>query len=402
MKIAHVVCTFPPYRGGIGNSAYNFARLAAERGLSVTVFTPLYPRSGSSATGLRTGTEFDGQDKPQAKISVDRLVPLLRYGNAAVLPQLFWKLTKFDLVHLHYPFYGVGLIVLLYKLFSGRKFKYLIHYHMDPTARGLKGAFFRLDRRLILPQLLKRAEFVTCASVDYAKNSALTRYYDRQPKKFINLPFGVDLDFFKSDPSIRKVAGQKTILFVGGLDRAHYFKGVKVLLNALKLLADEYAADAEDGPIDLRLKIVGTGDMLSDYAATAKDLGIASRVEFAGGVDDAELAACYNRADLLVLPSTNKGEAFGLVLLEAMAAGKPVVATNLPGVRSVFKNGVEGLIAAPGDAKDLKNKIKAILTDDERARQMGQAARSLVEKKYDWNYVGDALVRLYYRANFTP
>ena len=97
MRIAHIACTYPPYRGGIGNSAYHFARLTAEQGHKATVFTPVYKQKLASEEGNKSYT--DNQ-------TVIRLAPLLSYGNGAFLPQLFWRLSSFDLVHLHYPFFG--------------------------------------------------------------------------------------------------------------------------------------------------------------------------------------------------------------------------------------------------------------------------------------------------------
>jgi glycosyltransferase involved in cell wall biosynthesis len=105
---------------------------------------------------------------------------------------------------------------------------------------------------------------------------------------------------------------------------------------------------------------------------------------------------------VVVLPSINQGEAFGLVLLEAMACSKPVIASNLPGVRSVFKNGNQGLLVKPGDVKDLVKKIKVILTDDQLAKRMGRAGRSLVINKYTWDKVGRRLDIIYHYVKYTP
>lgn len=388
LKIAHVVCTFPPYRGGMGNSAYHFARLVAEQGHEVTVFTPDY-RNKERAAGAPAGQKF----------KVERLMPLFAYGNAAVLPQLLWRLSGFDVVHLHYPFYGAMLPILLKKYFSGGRLKLVIHYHMDSVAAGFKGAIFRANRAVILPRLADAADFITCASLDYLKNSALAGYYARRREKFITLPFGVDLSQFKIGGEDTARDGKK-ILFVGGLDKAHYFKGVEVLLRAFAGLKADRAIKERIAKLDLI--IVGDGELKNYYQKLAGRLGLEEAVIFAGSLASHELARYYRSADVFVLPSINQGEAFGLVLLEAMASGLPVVATNLPGVRSVFKNGREGLIAAPGSARDLKAKLKTILFDEALAKKMGVAARKLAEEKYDWRTIGADLIRLYYRVNFTP
>src|SRR5574344_1764417 len=99
MKIASIVCTFPPYAGGIGNSAFRINKLLEDKH-EITVFTP--------AT----------------------IKPWLHYGLGAFIPQLFWKLNKFDYIYLHYPFFGTAEVVWFFKLFFKRP-KLIIHYHMD-------------------------------------------------------------------------------------------------------------------------------------------------------------------------------------------------------------------------------------------------------------------------------
>lgn len=390
MNIAQIVCTFPPYRGGMGNSVYHFAKQAATAGHCVTVFTPLYPGKPVNISG-------PGLDMSQLK--VERLRPLLPFGNAAMLPQLMWRLKNYDLVHLHYPFYGAMLPVLIAKLVFNRKMKLLLHYHMDSIGTGLKGLIFKFNRLFVLPLLFSQADFISCASVDYVKNSSLTLLYQKYHEKFITIPFGVDLNVFK--PLLEeKKQDRRDILFVAALDKAHYFKGLDVLFRALKLIIDEQAQKSSGSKPSLR--IAGEGELLDYYKQLARDLGVSDYVLFLGGLTNEELAKQYNNARVFVLPSVNQGEAFGLVLLEAMACGTPVVASNLPGVRSVFHNGVEGFAVTPGDEKELARKLWQILADDLLRKKMSEAALRLAIEKYDWDKIGADLVRFYYRANYTP
>ncbi len=390
LRVAQVVCTFPPYRGGMGNSAYHFSRLTAAAGIDTTVFTPAYRRSEGERRKFADGDSF----------KVVRLKPALQYGNAAFIPQLLWRLKGFDLIHLHYPFYGAMLPIVLRKLFLDRKTRLVLHYHMDSIGSGLKGLIFKLNRILVLPLLLRLSDFITCASLDYAKNSALTGYFERYQDKFITMPFGVDPDIFKAVEKRPSPEFEKNILFVATLDKAHDFKGLGVLLLALKSLLSD--PNCLKQGLKISLTVVGSGEMQEHYQTVSRELGVADSVRFVGGLPPAELAGAYGRAAVFVLPSINQGEAFGLVLLESMACGTPVVASNLPGVRNVFHNGREGLSVIPGDAKDLAAKIKQILLDERSARRMSQAGIELVRKKYDWNIIGAELTRLYYRAVYTP
>lgn len=388
MKIAQIVCTFPPYRGGIGNSVYNISESLADLDHEVTVFTPNY--------NYKIEDEFN---RHEGKFTVERLNPLFKHGNAALLPQLFWKLKDFDIIHLHYPFFGALHPILLIKLLSGRKMKLVLHYHMDSRARGFKGAIFYLYNILVLPFLARAAKIITCASFDYIKQSDLKEYYQTKPDKFRQILFGVNFDQFvtyHNNINKEKERAGKVILFVGGLDKAHYFKGLENLLKALAIII-------KNPELNLTvLKIVGAGDLLSYYKDCAFKLGLKNNVEFHNKVDNGKLVDFYNYSDCLVLPSINKAEAFGLVLLEAMACSRPVIASNLPGVRNVFKNGRQGLLVKPGDVDDLADKIKIILHDKKLARTMGLAGRALVKKKYTWAKVGKKLNSIYHYVQYSP
>jgi len=409
MKIAQIVCTFPPYQGGMGNSVYNFARSLAALGHEVVVFTtaggkkskqqsddnniftPLeilpYQRQSGSLTG------FTDQ---LLNFKVVRLKPLFRYSNAAILPQLFWRLDKFDIVHLHYPFFGAMEIILLLKLFFKPKFKLVMHYHMDAAAAGFKGVIFKLSNALILPILLRQARIISCASLDYVKHSQVARYYSKHEKKFRQTLFGVDLEqFVIFHDHVRDNKTDQTILFVGGLDKAHYFKGLENLLYAVKILKNKIKEP-------IKLVVIGEGELKEFYQILAAKLKIDKIIDWPEQIDISDLVKYYNYSDIFVLPSINQTEAFGLVLLEAMACAKPVIASNLPGVRSVFKNGAQGLLAKPGDIKDLAAKIKILLLDYSKAKQMGLAGRKLVEAKYTWEKVAKRLDLLYHYAKYTP
>ncbi len=378
MKIAQVVCTFPPYRGGIGNCAYHFARLAASRGHEVTVFTPAYGRDRGLA-------------ETREKFEVCRLYPLLSHGNGAFLPQLAYRLRGFDLVHLHYPFFGGTEALWLAKLF-GDKSKLVIHYHMDVLGLPWYAEFLRLPERLVRAPLFGRADRITCASIDYIGTSQAAGLYRKYPEKFAEIPFGVDLDRFRPEKAPDRGNGSipdiANILFVGGLDQAHFFKGVGVLLEAMAKIKHSEA-------FPWRLVIVGEGALKARYREQAARLGINEQTAFAGKVPGEELARHYRQADVLVLPSVNRNEAFGLVLLEAMASGTAVVASRLPGVRTVFTDGKQGFYTEPGNPDDLAARLIRLLKNDEERLAMAAAGRKLAEEKYGWERVGERLEELY-------
>lgn len=385
MKIAQVVCTFPPYKGGIGNSAFYFSKISSKQGHDVVVFTPRY-RSDLESVEIKNG------------FKIVRLKPWFKFGNAAILPQLLWKLKDFDIVHFHYPFFGSAEIIALLKIILRKKVKLVLHYHMDSLAEGVKGLIFRLYRFTILPILLRQAKIITCASLDYIKHSQIAYFYKTHQEKFRQTLFGVDLKNFRPVDHNREMTEEikeKTILFVGGLDRAHYFKGLENLLKAVATIKEKLT-------FRVKLNIIGDGEMKSYYQDLALKLNIKSLVNLTGSIDNNQLIAYYNNCDVMVLPSINQGEAFGLVLLEAMACAKPVVASNLPGVRSVFKNGKHGLLVEPNNVEDLVDKLKIILDDASLARKMGQAGREFVLRKYTWDEVGRRLDEIYNYVKYSP
>ncbi|MFH0950869.1 MAG: glycosyltransferase, partial [bacterium] len=221
MKIAHVVCTFPPYKGGMGNSAYHFAQYTAKLKHQVTVLTIDYNQPVKDANG--------------DQLEILRLKPIFKLGNAGILLSLLWRLPKYDVVHLHYPFYGSAEIVALAKMLWPNRLRLVVHYHMDNEGVGWKGFIFRLARKFLLPLILTLADEITCASLDYVKHSQAGKYFRHHQRKFSQVPFGVNIQKFKPLTTNRDLtAGEndRLILFVGGLDRQHYFKGVDNLLTA--------------------------------------------------------------------------------------------------------------------------------------------------------------------------
>ncbi len=372
MKIAVVCSTFPPYRAGMGNVAYYNAWYLATQGHQVTVFTPFYKRLKNV--------------KDEYPFKVVRLYPWFKYGNSGFLPQLIWRLWKFDIIHLHYPFFGGAEII--YFLDKIKDIKLVITYHMDVVGTGILSSFFRWHTEHVLPRIIDRADKVLVTSWDYAKSSALKDWIEAEPEKFVELPIGVNHLLFKPrfrDKDLTErydLYDKQVVLFVGALDRPHYFKGVNILIQAIFKINDSD---------DFRVLIVGGGDMLDSYKSLADNLGLSKKIIFAGLVDDQELLKYYSLADMLVFPSIDRSEAFGIVALEAMACGIPVIASDLAGVRSVVGKKETGLLVKPGSVQNLTDMIHTLLKNSKLARTYGQAGRQKVLDNYTWEIVGKKL-----------
>ena len=160
-----------------------------------------------------------------------------------------------------------------------------------------------------------------------------------------------------------------------------------LLINSLKELDDS----------SVHLIIVGDGGQANNYRELVDNLGLSSQVHFLGKIPHNELPPVYAAADIFILPSVIQ-EAFPLVILEAMACGKPVIVSNLPGVRSMINDGENGYLVQPGNLQDLVNKIKLLLASSDRRRELGTCGRSKVNKQYTWEVIVPQLEKLYLKA----
>ncbi len=383
MKIAQLVCSFPPYPGGMGQSAWRIGEILCEEHKITTI----------TLANLKI-KNFDYNSNQE----IIYLKPLIRSGHGAFPFSLLFSLRKYDLIYLHYPFFGVSEILNLF-LFFYKKKKLVIHYHMDtPELKGFK-KILSLPTRFFRKHLFKRANKILVSSLDYAKSGNLFNQYENKIKE---IPFGVDTESYKPKisqkhptPFLQKAVelvnhitkriirkGGYQLLFVGGLDKAHYFKGLNNLLQALSKLKNT----------NWRLNIIGDGDLRSYYQKISDELGIDKKIKFRGRVSQEDLIRYYQDSDILILPSINSHEAFGLVLIEALACGLPVIASDLPGVRSVFTNKQEGLLVKRNNILDLQEKINYIIENENIRENMSISARQLALKKYDQNIIADKIL----------
>ena len=376
MRIVHLACVAPPQVGGIGMAALREVTGLRAHGIDASLIAPSLPVA-------------DGQ--ADDKSFIERVEPYVRYGNAAVLPLVHKKIREADVVHLHYPFYGTAEGLLWRK----KVVPLVMTFHMDAMAGGWKGLIFSLIRRLTQPALLRRANLVLVSSFDYACQSSLASFFSAHPERVRELPLGLDTDFFSPGPRVRERFNLPTdarmIAFVGGLDRAHWFKGLSLLLEAMTRLEP-----------NVHLVVVSDGELRGEYEQRARELGLAARVHFIGRVDALTLRDAYRSADLLAFPSVSQAEAFGLVALEAAACGTPVVASALPGVRTVVLHGETGLLVPPSDVDSLVAGISTVLTDDVLRQRLAVRAREWAVERFSWERHMEDLKQIYQTVCASP
>lgn len=375
MRIAQVSATFPPYQGGTGNVCYHNSQELVKRGHEVHVYTAAY---------MDTPYEENFH-----RVKVHRLKPLFQFGNAPFIPGML-NLKGFDIIHLHYPFiFGAEMVWLISKL---RGIPYVLTHHNDLIGTGLRQYLFEIYSALWTRAVFNGAAKFAAVSKDHAAHCRLTPLFKKRWGDVVEVPNGVDINLFRpgfNGLEIRIKAhipqDAKVILFVGALDKAHSFKGVEVLIQAFAQINDPQSC----------LMIVGDGDLRNHYESLAGAAGISTRVYFIGKVPNEDLPPYMAAADLLVLPSTPP-ESFGMVLIEAMACGLPVIAHDIPGVRSVVADGADGYLVEPGNTADLSQKINKMLSLTVKERQaMGIRGHMKVNREYSWESVGEKLEMLY-------
>jgi len=353
----------------MGTVAYHHARALAAAGVEVTVFTPRAPTPRRQPPG----------------VTVVELPALFRRGNAASLPQLVARAGGYDLLHLHYPFFGTA------ELLAARRFvarpRLVLQYQMDVVGVHWKARLFDWHRRAVLPIILHAADAIVVTSNDYAASSFLAPRLASLRHKLAVIPAGVDLGEFSPNGdrlgARRKVglADAPTVFFLARLDRTHYFKGLHLLIEAVARLPDAV------------LVVGGDGEWRPQYQARARAI-LGERVQFVGDVPDHALPAYYRAADVVALPSIDRTEAFGLVLLEALACGTPVVASRLPGVRTLVEDGRTGFLVQPGSVDELTERIARCIRE---SATLGPNAHAFVRAHYGWPTIAQRLIELYGR-----
>jgi glycosyltransferase involved in cell wall biosynthesis len=209
------------------------------------------------------------------------------------------------------------------------------------------------------------------------------------------MPNGVDAELFAPGPDAGGLRERLAIpadavvaAFVATLDLAHHFKRLDVAIDALAQLGDE----------SVHLVVAGGGELVDDFRDRAARSGVSSRVHFLGAVPHTELPGVLRACDLFLL-TTEPPESFGIVLIEAMATGLPVIATDYPGVRAVVVEGETGLLAPRGDAGAVAARLRDLVQSgsDGRAR-MGAAGRARAEREWNWPRLVDRMDQAYAEA----
>ncbi len=390
MRILELSWEFPPrVVGGLGRHVAALSRTLAAAGHEVHVVTRGHPDAPSEEHLDGVHVLRVGEAPPVIPFDAENLVPwVLAFNNGvqAVAHRLLRERTV-DVVHAHdwlvgYAAAGVKAAHDLPLVATVHATEYGRHQGHLPT--DLSKLIHQVEWWLTY----EARRVITCSR--YMKREVRTIF--QLPTAKVNVvPNGVAVaDFSIPDDdladfrrrSVRR--GEKLVVFAGRLE---YEKGVQTVIRAMERLLDEV------GPV--RFVVAGDGTYADELRGLVRKLRLTRRVTFTGFLEDHDLRLHYAAADVAVAPSIY--EPFGLVAIEAMACGTPVVVGDTGGLREIVGEDA-GLRFEPGDPDSLADALIAVLTDDELAAGLVRRARQVIARRYDWRQVARRTVTVYERA----
>jgi glycosyltransferase involved in cell wall biosynthesis len=362
--------------GGTEIAAYNLAVNMANRGNLVDVFT----------------TSIDSKSSVELypNMKIHRHGTSMKIASANPSIKLIYNPLNYDvdIVHAHSPIPYSDLPALLYS--KRKKLPFILTYQFDGVETG--GSFARnagvsLYNKLFIHRVLDAADAIIATTKSYAKESPFLRNY---LDKIVIIPNGINIGEVTTPltkEKSREILGlpqnSEIILFFGSLVE---YKGPDILLKAFKLVKKNVPS--------AKLIFAGRGHMDNQLKESAKQMNISEDVIFTGFVEDNLKPLYYKAADIFCLPSTTLAESFGIVNLEAMAAGIPIVSSDLGGIPDIVKNGENGLLAQPYDIEMVAEKLLILLKDEDIRRKMGADGKNKV-KDYSWKEVASKTEQLY-------
>lgn len=371
MRVLQAPPRLYPAIGGVETVVLSLSRALVDLGHHVEVLCADEPSgSPSRVGGIRTR----------------RLWYPVKVANTNITPALpmHLALQRFDVVHAHLPTpWSADWPAIIGRI---RRKGVVLSYYNDIVGSGLARAVALLYNLLPLRLTLSLAHRVVINSTHLLDNRGSPLLRVRQ--KLHQVHNGVDTARLYPRPELRQ-AGR--IGFLAVLDEFHRYKGVDVLLEATRRLAGHGH--------DLDIRIAGEGALKAEYRAMAASMGIGEQVHFAGFIPDRSLVEFYNACQVFVLPTTDmRQEGYGLVAMEAMACGVPVVVTDAAGVAGLVRDCHAGLVVPARDPSALAGAIEQFLSDPDLAGYHGTQGRKAVQERFSWRAIAHEYEQLYAQA----
>jgi D-inositol-3-phosphate glycosyltransferase len=372
--------------GGLNVYVMELSREMARAGREVDIFSrragPATPDVSELEPGLRVIHVDAGPAQPLQPAALEAYVAQFA---AAVEAFAADEGARYEVVHSHYWLAGLAGVILQERW--GVPHVTMFHTLGEVKNRASLSENEPLLRISAEAAIVVKADRVICATE--IEKSQLVHLYNAEPERIEVIPLGVDIDRFRplDKGKARQQLGfadEKIVLFVGRLEP---LKGVDILLNAAAMLESD---------VDCSVLIVGGDEsshaQVAHLQGLASDLGIEHRVAFTGAVDHETLPLFYNAADVCVVPSHY--ESFGLVAVEAMACGVPVVASRVGGLTGTVKDGEIGYLVPWLCPEPFAERMEMLLENESLRRNLGEAAREAVTR-YRWENVASRVLQLY-------
>jgi len=361
-KIAIVTPYYYPLYGGVQEYVYHLKKEYKKKGFLVKIITGDFGgKSKDEEDVIRIGKGFPFLING----STGRII-LIRKGEK--VKQILQK-YNFDIIHLQEPFVPF----LSHDIIKHSNSINIGTFH----ANFESNIYYKIGRLFLFPLWEKLHGKI---AVSPSAKSSITKYFKGDIEI---IPNGVDtIRFSPKNPKIKKFDDSKiNILFTGRIEKR---KGLIYLLHAYKMLKIKYP--------NIRLIVVGKGPLLKEHIKFVKENSLAD-VHFEGFVSIEDLPKYYATADIFCSPALF-GESFGIVLLEAMASGLPVVAFNISGYNDVVANLEDGLLAIPRDIHDLYEKLELLISHPQLINELGNRGR-IKAKRFTWELIANRNIKYY-------
>ncbi|HEV2413127.1 MAG TPA: glycosyltransferase family 4 protein [Candidatus Saccharimonadales bacterium] len=368
MKIIYVTPVYRPHIGGMEVVAEKIAQSSAGQGYVTEVLT-----SGSKLTGYGESTVSDNFHVKRF-VTVPRIKPAIMPGLLADL----CKQSRDTIVHLHVAQAVTPEMVFLASHI--KKFPYIAHFHLDvPPSHTFGKVLLPLYKKYVLRKVLQRAKKIIVPTIDYKQ--LVSEKYAIADEKIEIIPNGTDHQIStKPKESVRR--GKKVrLLYVGRLTAQ---KNIRLMLEALSEYEKSYSGLAE-------LVIIGDGPEIPAITRIVKQLKLERSVKLKGSLYERELESEFEKADVFLLTSSH--ESFGIVLVEAMAKGLPIIAVNIHGVRNVVHNMRNGILVKPVP-RDTAEALNKLVTDTQLFATISKYNLTDAQA-YSWENIFSKLAEVY-------
>jgi glycosyltransferase involved in cell wall biosynthesis len=346
LKILFTSTYFPPSLGGVENYVFNIAL-----GLQQTYDVEVVVVTANAKSKVLSIEDYHG-------LKVYRLPVMMRLSNTLINPLWYFTLKRIihiekpDIINAHQPVMFMGDVAA----FVAGNIPFVLTYHAGTMKKKQLpiDIIIQFYETFVLPHTARKATKIICASC-FVRDTLLKKY----ASKVTVISPGVNTSLYKHDPEVKKE--ENLVLFIARHKTMYRMKGLYYLIDAIKKLQG------------VRLRIVGEVDESP-----------AENIEFVGVKQGEDLVREMQQASVMVLASLAHMESFGMVLIEAMACGTPVIGTNIGGIPEVIRDNVDGFIVTARDSNALAQAISKIVSNKELATRMGQAGEMKVKENFTW------------------